>query len=119
MFSRLCELLVMFSAEVKTREPSSQSKVFFFPGKFVFSKKFDGILDFLGTFLVAIDTTIVSVAIPKISTQFRALEDVGGYGSAYLITITALYRIFNARTVYLSAIVVFEGRPVDHFLVTD
>ena len=44
---------------------------------------------FLGTFLVAIDTTIVSVAIPKISTQFQALQDVGWYGSAYLITITA------------------------------
>lgn len=81
---------------------------------------------FLGTFLVAIDTTIVSVAIPKISTQFHALQDVGWYGSAYLITITAfqpaggkIYRIFNARTVYLSAIVVFEGRPVDQSSATD
>lgn len=71
---------------------------------------------FLGTFLVDIDTTIVSVAIPKISTQFRALDDVGWYGSAYLITLTALqpaggtiYKLFNPRVVYLSAIVVFEG----------
>ena len=74
---------------------------------------------FLGTFLVAIDTTIVSVAIPKISTQFHALDDVGWYGSAYLITITALqpaggtlYKLFNAKPIYLSAIVVFEGRKV-------
>lgn len=73
---------------------------------------------FLGTFLVAIDTTIVSVAIPKISTQFQALDDVGWYGSAYLITITALqpaggtiYKLFNAKAVYLSAMVVFEGDP--------
>ncbi|KAL8721385.1 MAG: hypothetical protein Q9225_001932 [Loekoesia sp. 1 TL-2023] len=71
---------------------------------------------FFGTFLVAIDTTIVSVAIPKISTQFHALEDVGWYGSAYLITITALqpavgtiYKLFDAKLVYLAAIVVFEA----------
>lgn len=71
---------------------------------------------FLGTFLVAIDTTIVSVAIPKISTQFHSLNDVGWYGSAYLITITAfqpaggtIYKLFNAKWVYLTAIVVFEA----------
>lgn len=62
---------------------------------------------FLGTFLVAIDTTIVSVAVPKISTEFHALNDVGWYGSAYLITITALqpaggtiYKLFDAKAVY-------------------
>ena len=80
---------------------------------------------FLGTFLVAIDTTIVSVAIPKISTQFNALDDVGWYGSAYLITITAfqpaggtIYKLFHAKIVYLSAIVVFEGRPLEQFYNT-
>ena len=71
---------------------------------------------FLGTFLVALDTTIVSVAIPKISTQFHSLSDVGWYGSAYLILITALqpaggvaYKLFNVKVVYLSSIFVFEG----------
>lgn len=60
--------------------------------------------------------TIVSVAIPKISTQFRALDDVGWYGTAYLITLTALqpacgtiYKIIDPKTVYMGAIVVFEG----------
>ncbi|KAI9724632.1 MAG: hypothetical protein M1828_003656 [Chrysothrix sp. TS-e1954] len=71
---------------------------------------------FLGTFLVAIDTTIVSVAIPEISTDFHSLGDVGWYGSAYLISITALqpvmgtiYKLFNVKLVYLGAIVVFEA----------
>jgi MFS family permease len=71
---------------------------------------------FLGTFLVAIDTTIVSVAIPEISTQFHALNDVGWYGSAYLIALTAfqpaggiIYKLFDAKYVYLTAIIVFEG----------
>ena len=71
---------------------------------------------FLGTFLVAIDTTIISVAIPKISTDFHALSDVGWYGSAYLISITALqpaggtiYKFFNVKFVYLLSIIIFEG----------
>lgn len=74
---------------------------------------------FLGTFLVAIDTTIVSVAIPKISSQFHALDDVGWYGSAYLVTTTAfqpaggtMYKLFNAKWVYLIAIVIFEGESI-------
>ena len=45
---------------------------------------------FLGTFRVANDTTIVSVAIPKISTEFHTLSDVGWYGPVYLILLTAL-----------------------------
>ena len=70
----------------------------------------------LGTLLVAIDTTVVSVAIPKISTQFKALDDVGWYGSAYLITLTAfqpimgnMFRIFPPKVVYMVSILVFEG----------
>lgn len=35
----------------------------------------------LETFLVAIDTTIISVTIPSISSDFEALVDVGWYGS--------------------------------------
>ena len=49
----------------------------------------------LGKFLVAIDTTIIYVAVPKISTDFRALNDVGWYGSAYLMTLTALQPTMN------------------------
>ena len=71
---------------------------------------------YLGVFLVAIDTTIISVAVPKNSTAFKALNDVGWYGSAYLMTVTAfqsifgkVYRYFDVKTVYLSSIVIFEG----------
>lgn len=70
----------------------------------------------LGTFLVAIDTTIISVAIPSISTDFKALDDVGWYGSAYLLTLTAfqptmgkVYKMFSPKTAYLVSMVVFEG----------
>lgn len=70
----------------------------------------------LGTFLVAIDTTIISVAIPNISTDFKALDDVGWYGSAYLLTLTAfqptmgkVYKMFSPKTAYLASMAVFEG----------
>lgn len=70
----------------------------------------------LGTLLVAIDTTIIGTAIPRISTDFKALTQVGWYGSAYMLTLTAfqpiygnVYKFFNAKLVYLASIVIFEG----------
>lgn len=70
----------------------------------------------LGTLLVAIDNTIIGIAIPQISTVFDALADVGWYGSAYLLTVTALqptfgnvYKYFDVKITYLVSILVFEG----------
>ncbi|KAL8753064.1 MAG: hypothetical protein Q9199_005309 [Rusavskia elegans] len=69
----------------------------------------------LGTSLVAIDNNILAVAIPRISTDFRSLDDVGFYGSAYLLTVTALqpsfgsiYKFFDVKTVYLVSVILFE-----------
>lgn len=71
----------------------------------------------LGTMLVAIDNTIIGVAVPKITTEFKALDDVGWYSSAYLIAVTALqptygkvYKHFDVKVIYLAAIIVFEGQ---------
>jgi MFS family permease len=36
---------------------------------------------------VALDMTIVTTAIPKITDQFRSLEQVGWYGSAFFLTL--------------------------------
>lgn len=70
----------------------------------------------LGTLLVAIDNTILTVAIPKITSVFNSLDDVGWYGSAYLLSITALqpsfgtiYKYFDVKITYLVSMVVFEG----------
>lgn len=71
----------------------------------------------IGTLLVAIDTTIISVAIPHIATDFTAFSHIGWYGSAYLFTVTAfqpafgsVYRFFDAKWTYLSSVVIFEGK---------
>ncbi|KAL3420899.1 major facilitator superfamily transporter [Phlyctema vagabunda] len=77
-----------------------------------------GLLTFglcMGTFVVALDNTIIATAIPRITTVFNSLEDVGWYGSSYLLTTTALqpsfgriYTYFNVKYIYLFALVLFE-----------
>jgi hypothetical protein len=43
----------------------------------------------LGTILISLDTTIISVATPTITAEFHALNDVGWYGAAYLMSLTS------------------------------
>lgn len=70
----------------------------------------------LGTFLVALDSTINSVAIPMILTEFKALNDVGWYGSAYFMCLTAFQttasKVYKRwpKIAYISSIILFEGR---------
>ncbi|KAF7341341.1 DHA14-like major facilitator [Mycena venus] len=69
----------------------------------------------LSVFLVALDNTIIATAIPKITDEFASLDDVGWYGSAYLLTTAAtqllfgkFYTFLSIKWVYVSAIVLFE-----------
>ncbi|KAH7322520.1 MFS transporter [Stachybotrys elegans] len=73
----------------------------------------------LVSFTTALDNTIISTAIPKITEEFRSPNDVGWYGSAYLLSQTALqptfgkvYSNFNIKWTYLIALVVFEAASV-------
>ncbi|RAL08035.1 MDR family MFS transporter [Aspergillus homomorphus CBS 101889] len=70
---------------------------------------------FFGSFLIALDTNIINVAIPQISTDFHALDDVAWYGTGYLLTVTAFqpvygscYRFFKTDIVYRLSILIFE-----------
>ncbi|KAM3065293.1 hypothetical protein ACMFMF_011231 [Clarireedia jacksonii] len=69
----------------------------------------------LAIFLVALDQTIISTAIPSITDQFHSVQDIGWYGSAYLLSTTALqptfgkiYTHFNNKLVFIAAICWFE-----------
>lgn len=69
----------------------------------------------LAVFCVALDNTIIATAIPRITDQFGALNDVGWYGSAYLLTTSAFqllfgkfYSQFNVKWVFLTALALFE-----------
>lgn len=66
-------------------------------------------------FLVALDMTIVATAIPKITDEFRSLDQVGWYGSAFFLTIGAFqstwgkaYKYFPLKTSFLTSIFIFE-----------
>ncbi|KAJ7622163.1 major facilitator superfamily transporter [Roridomyces roridus] len=69
----------------------------------------------LALFLVSLDSTIIAVAIPKITDQFHSLDDVGWYGSAYLLGTAAfqlffgrLYSFLSVKRVFLSSLCIFE-----------
>ncbi|KAM0314635.1 hypothetical protein ACHAO8_004469 [Botrytis cinerea] len=69
----------------------------------------------LSVFLMALDNSIIATAIPKITDQFHSLNDVGWYGSAYLLTTASFqllfgkfYSYFSIKWVYLVAIAIFE-----------
>lgn len=71
---------------------------------------------YLGTFLVALDTTILGTVLPALTTTFHSLDDLAWYGSAYLLTLTALqptfgklYKVLDTKGLYLASIVAFEG----------
>ena len=61
------------------------------------------------------DRTILGVAIPQITTEFNSLDDIGWYGSAYLLAsccsqmfVGKLYAYFNVKWLFLIAVAIFE-----------
>lgn len=71
---------------------------------------------YLSIFLVALDRTIIATAIPKITDEFNSIEDVGWYGSAYMLTAACLfpisgriYQLYSTKWVFLISLVIFEA----------
>ncbi|KAJ7784934.1 putative efflux pump antibiotic resistance protein [Mycena maculata] len=69
----------------------------------------------LSVFLVALDNTIIDTAVPKITDEFKSLNDVGWYSSAYLLTTAGtqllfgkFYTHFSIKRVYVISIIIFE-----------
>ena len=70
---------------------------------------------FISMFLVALDRLIIATAIPQITDDFHSVEDIGWYGSSYLLATCALqlmsgkaYMYWSIKTVFLSAVLLFE-----------
>ncbi|KAF3480958.1 major facilitator superfamily transporter [Arthroderma uncinatum] len=70
---------------------------------------------YLVVFLIALDRTIIATAIPRITDQFHSIDDIGWYGSSYLLTgcsfmllFGKIYSLYSPKWVYLAAIVIFE-----------
>lgn len=59
--------------------------------------------------------TIVATAIPRITDEFKSLEDVGWYGSAFFLTVASFqstwgkaYKYFSLKIAFLISIAIFE-----------
>ncbi|KAF7893510.1 uncharacterized protein EAF02_001048 [Botrytis sinoallii] len=70
---------------------------------------------YLIALIVALDRTILSTAIPAITDEFKTLEDIGWYASAYLLTSCAtqlvvgkIYKFYNYKWVLMIAVIIFE-----------
>ncbi|KAJ6126668.1 major facilitator superfamily domain-containing protein [Penicillium sp. IBT 18751x] len=71
--------------------------------------------NFLSLFIVALDRTIITTAMPKITDDFNSLGDIGWYGSAYMLTgatsqliFGRIYKFYNMKWVFLATMVIFE-----------
>ncbi|KAI7459510.1 MFS general substrate transporter [Hortaea werneckii] len=69
----------------------------------------------LALFLNALDRTIVATAIPAITNEFDSLQDIGWYGSAYMLTASCfqllfgrIYTFYTPKYVFLILIGLFE-----------
>ncbi|KAJ5152743.1 uncharacterized protein N7482_009221 [Penicillium canariense] len=61
------------------------------------------------------DRTIISTAIPYITDQFHSIDDIGWYGSAYMLTNCSfqlfygrIYKFYSTRNVFFLAVGLFE-----------
>ena len=93
----------------KTKQPSQQN----LPGPLALTILMTGVS--LACFLVALDRTIIATAIPQITDEFVSPDDVGWYGSAYLLTSCAfqpsygyIFSEFDARWSFIGALGLFE-----------
>ncbi|KAH7134075.1 major facilitator superfamily domain-containing protein [Dactylonectria macrodidyma] len=69
----------------------------------------------LAVFVMALDNSIIATAIPKITDEFHSLNDVGWYGSAYMLTGASLqlffgkfYTFWTIKWTFLATVAIFE-----------
>ena len=65
------------------------------------------------------DRTIIATAIPRITDEFNSIQDIGWYGSAYMLTAACfnpitgrIYQLYSTKWVFLISIVIFETGSV-------
>ncbi|KAI0843816.1 major facilitator superfamily domain-containing protein [Daldinia vernicosa] len=77
----------------------------------------DVLHDLLGTCLCTFnqDETIITTATPRITDEFKSINDVGWYGSAYFMTSAAfqlvygnLFLFYSIKLIFLISIAIFE-----------
>ncbi|ETN45272.1 uncharacterized protein HMPREF1541_09103 [Cyphellophora europaea CBS 101466] len=69
----------------------------------------------LAVFIISLNRNIIITAIPDITSRFHSYNDIGWYGSAYLLTASAfqplygrIYMSFSTKSSFIVTLVVFE-----------
>jgi MFS family permease len=69
----------------------------------------------LVSFLHGLDLTIVAVAVPSLTNQFKTVSDIGWYSATYGIVFSSmtfffgkLYTLFDLKRVYMASVILFE-----------
>ncbi|KAL1863008.1 hypothetical protein Daus18300_008164 [Diaporthe australafricana] len=67
------------------------------------------------TLLVGLDFTLIATAIPRITSEFHSIQDVGWYGAAFQLALCAsqplagkTFVLFSKKLVYLTYLAIFE-----------
>lgn len=62
------------------------------------------------------DRLIIATAIPSITAEFNSIQDIGWYGSAYMLAAACffpifgrIYQLYSTKHVFLVSIVIFEA----------
>ncbi|KAK9797632.1 putative Major facilitator superfamily (MFS) profile domain-containing protein [Seiridium cardinale] len=70
---------------------------------------------FVSMFLVSLDRTIITTAIPQISDDFSSATDIGWYGSAYILMTCAfqllfgkIYSFYSIKNTFMGSVFFFE-----------
>ncbi|KAI1296232.1 MFS gliotoxin efflux transporter glia [Xylaria venustula] len=99
--------------EQNSRDVETKSPDITYPAKPVLIIIVAGLL--LSLFLVALDVSIISTAIPTITSEFNSMADVGWYGSAFFLTLASFqsiwgkaYKYYSLRIVFMTSVAVFE-----------
>lgn len=71
---------------------------------------------YVSIFLVMLDRLIIATAIPSITNEFNSIEDIGWYGSAYMLTAGTLnplfgklYQLYSTKWVFFISLIIFEA----------
>lgn len=66
--------------------------------------------------LIIQDRTIIAIPLAAITNEFSSIQDVGWYGSAYMLTNACftpvfgrIYKIYSTKWVFLVSIIIFEA----------
>ncbi|KAF4772788.1 MFS general substrate transporter [Colletotrichum scovillei] len=66
-------------------------------------------------FLMSLDRTIIATAIPRMTDEFHSIQDIGWYGSAFMVTTCCfqllwgkVYTFYPAKYVFLALFGIFE-----------